>query len=56
MAEGTFWGDRNAAYLEWGDGEMGIYIYQNSTMHLKCVHVIVYKSYLNEADKEKKAK
>lgn len=54
VPEGTSWSDQNAAYLEWGDGEKEVYICQNSTVHLKPVHVIVYKSSLNKADKKAK--
>lgn len=39
--------------FEWDSGERGVYICQNSTIHLKCVHVIVCKLYLNKVDKKK---
>lgn len=53
VTEGTFSGDGN---LEWGAGGKGIYICLNSTVHLKCAHITVYKSYLNKSDKKKKTK
>lgn len=52
----TFQSNKNAVYFKWGGSERGIYNCQNLTVHLKCVHAIICKLYLNNTDEKKKAK
>lgn len=52
--KGTFWND-DAVYLKWAGGEREVYTCQNSTVHLKCVHVILCKLD-NKVDKKAKLK
>ena len=45
--EGSFWGDRNVLYLDWGDNNIGKCICLILS-NLSAVHFTVYKFYLDK--------
>lgn len=47
--EATFQGDRNVLYLECGGNYTSVYSYDNSTVHLKWINVIICKLYINKS-------
>lgn len=53
--KGTFGGDRNVLYLDWGDSYMGGYKFVKTqrNVHLKWVHFILCKQYLNKVHVQK---